>query len=56
MQCVFLNRLSYAILFGAFVLPFVLERAYGDSALTTGLRLTVIPAVPGLVAPRVGPI
>jgi nitrate/nitrite transporter NarK len=47
--------LSYAILFGAFfVLPFVLERAYGDSSLTAGLRLTVIPAALGLVAPLSG--
>jgi MFS family permease len=47
--------LSYAILFGAFfVLPFVLERAYGDSPLTAGLRLTVIPAALGLVAPLSG--
>jgi EmrB/QacA subfamily drug resistance transporter len=47
--------LSYATLFGAFfVLPFVLERAYGDSSLTAGLRLTVIPAALGLVAPLSG--
>ena len=47
--------LSYAILFGAFfVLPFVLERAYGDSALAAGLRLTVIPAALGLIAPVSG--
>ncbi len=47
--------LSYATLFGAFfVLPFVLEQAYGDSSLTAGLRLTVIPAALGLVAPLSG--
>jgi EmrB/QacA subfamily drug resistance transporter len=47
--------LSSAILFGTFfVLPFVLERAYGDSSLTAGLRLTVIPAGLGLVAPLSG--
>jgi len=47
--------LSYAVLFGAFfVLPFVLERGYGDSALTAGLRLSVIPAALGLVAPVSG--
>src|SRR3984885_1812155 len=47
--------LSYATLFGAFfVLPFVLERAYGDSSLTAGLRLSVIPAALGLVAPLSG--
>ena len=47
--------LSYATLFGAFfVLPFVLEQAYGDSSLAAGLRLTVIPAALGLVAPVSG--
>ena len=47
--------LSYATLFGAFfVLPFVLEQAYGDSSFTAGLRLTVIPAALGLVAPLSG--
>ena len=47
--------LSYAILFGAFfVLPFVLERAYGDSSLSAGLRLSVIPVALGLVAPLSG--
>src|ERR1700722_16474594 len=47
--------LSYAMLFGAFfVLPFVLERAYGDSPWTAGLRLAVIPAALGLVAPLSG--
>jgi len=47
--------LSYATLFGAFfVLPFVLEQVYGDSSLTAGLRLTVIPVALGLVAPLSG--
>ena len=47
--------LSYATLFGAFfVLPFVLERAYGDSSFTAGLRLSVIPVALGLVAPLSG--
>src|SRR3984957_13611946 len=47
--------LSYATLFGAFfVLPFVLEQAYGDSPWTAGLRLAVIPAALGLVAPLSG--
>src|ERR1700733_3263661 len=47
--------LSYAMLFGAFfVLPFVLEQAYDDSSLTAGLRLSVIPAALGLVAPLSG--
>jgi MFS family permease len=47
--------LSYATLFGAFfVLPFVLEQAYGDSSFTAGLRLSVIPVALGLVAPLSG--
>jgi EmrB/QacA subfamily drug resistance transporter len=47
--------LSYAMLFGAFfVLPFVLERAYGESPWTAGLRLSVIPVALGLVAPLSG--
>jgi MFS family permease len=47
--------LSFAVLFGAFfVMPFVLERVYGDSALTAGLRLTAIPVALGLVAPISG--
>jgi EmrB/QacA subfamily drug resistance transporter len=47
--------LSYAILFGMFfVLPFVFERGYGESALLAGLRLTVIPVALGLVAPASG--
>ena len=47
--------LAYAILFGVFFLmPFVLERVYGDSPLTAGLRLTVIPAAMGLAAPASG--
>lgn len=47
--------LSYAMLFGAFfVLPFVLEQAYGDSSWIAGLRLSVIPAALGLVAPLSG--
>jgi hypothetical protein len=44
--------LSFAILLGAFfVTPFVLERVFGDSPLTAGLRLTVIPVALGLAAP-----
>jgi EmrB/QacA subfamily drug resistance transporter len=47
--------LSYATLFGAFfVLPFVLEQAYGGSSFTAGLRLSVIPVALGLVAPLSG--
>jgi len=47
--------LSYAMLFGAFfVLPFVLEHAYGDSPWSAGLRLSVIPVALGLVAPLSG--
>jgi EmrB/QacA subfamily drug resistance transporter len=47
--------LSYAMLFGTFfVLPFVLERAFGDSPWTAGLRLSMIPAALGLVAPLSG--
>ena len=47
--------LSYAILFGAFfVLPFVLERVYGESSLISGLRLTAIPVALGLLAPLSG--
>jgi MFS family permease len=47
--------LSFAILFGAFfVTPFVLERVFGDSPLTAGSRLTVIPVALGLAAPISG--
>jgi nitrate/nitrite transporter NarK len=35
-------------------MPFVLERVYGDSPLTAGLRLTAIPVALGLVAPISG--
>jgi EmrB/QacA subfamily drug resistance transporter len=51
----FAGLLSYAILFGAFfVMPFVLERVYGDSALTAGLRLTTIPVALSVAAPVSG--
>jgi EmrB/QacA subfamily drug resistance transporter len=47
--------LSYAILFGVFfVLPFVFERVYGESALTAGFMLTLIPAALGVMAPFSG--
>ena len=43
------------ILFGAFfVMPFVLERVYGNSPLTAGLRLTAIPVALALAAPISG--
>lgn len=42
---------SYAMLFGVFfVLPFVFERIYHDSALTAGLRLTIVPVVLASIA------
>jgi EmrB/QacA subfamily drug resistance transporter len=44
--------LSYAALFGVFFLiPFVLVRAYHDSALQAGLRLSILPVALGLLAP-----
>jgi EmrB/QacA subfamily drug resistance transporter len=47
--------LSYAILFGVFfVLPFVFERVYGESALTAGFTLTLIPVALGVMAPFSG--
>jgi EmrB/QacA subfamily drug resistance transporter len=57
------NFLSYATLFGVFfVVPFVLVRVYDDSALATGLRLSIVPVMLGLLAPvggalydRIGP-
>jgi nitrate/nitrite transporter NarK len=49
------NFLSYAALFGVFFLvPFVLVRAYQDSALAAGLRLSIIPVMLGLLAPLGG--
>ncbi len=43
---------AYAALFGIFFLmPFVFIRVYGDSALAAGLRLSIVPAMLGLVAP-----
>ena len=47
--------LSYAILFSAFfVMPFVLERVYGDSPLMAGFRLTAIPVALAIAAPISG--
>ena len=44
--------LSYAALFGVmFLMPFVFVRAYGDSALAAGLRLSIVPVVLGVIAP-----
>ena len=46
------NFLSYAALFGLFFLiPFALVRVYHDSALSAGLRLSIVPIMLGLVAP-----
>jgi EmrB/QacA subfamily drug resistance transporter len=46
------NFLSYAALFGVFFLtPFVLVRAYHDSELAAGLRLSILPVMLGLLAP-----
>jgi nitrate/nitrite transporter NarK len=44
--------LAYAALFGIlFLMPFVFIRVYADSALVAGLRLTIVPAMLGAVAP-----
>ena len=44
--------MSWAALFGLFFLmPFVFIRAYGDSALAAGLRLSIVPVLLGVVAP-----
>jgi EmrB/QacA subfamily drug resistance transporter len=49
------NFLSYAALFGVFFLvPFVLVRAYQDSGLAAGLRLSIVPVMLGLLAPLGG--
>jgi EmrB/QacA subfamily drug resistance transporter len=46
------NFFAYAMLFGLFFLiPFVLIRVYQDSALAAGLRLSLVPAMLGLLAP-----
>jgi EmrB/QacA subfamily drug resistance transporter len=46
------NFLSYAMLFGVFFLvPFFLVRVYQDSELLAGLRLSIVPAMLGLLAP-----
>jgi EmrB/QacA subfamily drug resistance transporter len=44
--------MAWAALFGLFFLmPFVFIRAYGDSALVAGLRLSIVPALLGAAAP-----
>jgi EmrB/QacA subfamily drug resistance transporter len=44
--------LSYAALFGLFFLmPFIFVRAYQDSTLAAGLRLSIVPVMLGVVAP-----
>jgi EmrB/QacA subfamily drug resistance transporter len=44
--------MAWAALFGLFFLmPFVFIRSYGDSALTAGLRLSIVPVLLGAVAP-----
>jgi EmrB/QacA subfamily drug resistance transporter len=44
--------LSYAALFGLFFLmPFIFVRAYGDSILAAGLRLSIVPVMLALAAP-----
>jgi len=47
--------MGYAMLFGLFFLmPFLLIRAYGESALEAGLRLSLVPVMLGLAAPFAG--
>ena len=47
--------ISYGLLFGIFLLlPFALERGYGISPFSAGLRLTAIPVALGIVAPFSG--
>jgi len=49
------NFLSYAALFGVFFLvPFALVRLYDETALTAGLRLSILPVMLGLLAPLGG--
>jgi EmrB/QacA subfamily drug resistance transporter len=46
---------SYAALFGLmFLMPFMFVRAYGDSALAAGLRLSIVPVMIGVTAPLGG--
>ena len=47
--------LSYAMIFGLFFLmPFILIRAYEDSAFEAGLRLMIVPIALSLIAPLSG--
>jgi hypothetical protein len=47
--------LSYAMLYGMFfAMSFALARGYGDTPLTAGLRLTVVPIVLGAASPFAG--
>jgi EmrB/QacA subfamily drug resistance transporter len=47
--------ISYGLMFGVFLLlPFALERGYGDTPFGAGLRLTAIPLALGIAAPFAG--
>ena len=47
--------MGYAALFGLFCLmPFIFVRAYRDSTLAAGLRLSIVPVMLGVVAPIAG--
>jgi MFS family permease len=47
--------MGYAALFGLFFLmPFIFVRAYRDSTLAAGLRLSIVPVMLGVVAPIAG--
>jgi EmrB/QacA subfamily drug resistance transporter len=47
--------MSYAALFGLmFLMPFIFVRAYGDSVLAAGLRLSIVPMMLGVTAPLGG--
>lgn len=49
------SLLANIILFGLFLLmPFTFERVFGESAFSSGLRLTIIPVALGLMAPISG--
>jgi len=48
----FAGLMCYATLFGLFFLmPFIFVRAYRDSTFAAGLRLTIVPAMLGAIAP-----
>jgi EmrB/QacA subfamily drug resistance transporter len=47
--------ISYGLIFGVFLLmPFALERGYGDTPFAAGLRLMAIPLALGVIAPFAG--